>query len=291
MTIGLFATTYTAIGTTTGYNNDDRVFAIGNGTASGARSNAITVYKGGVGAAKIHINPGTSTTVPSENMYVSGTANITGTTTLSGYGLGNKEAANLSKTQSAYITGFATDGTVVEMEDLHVATTGLVTMDEYDNSAPFTSLTVGEDATDLFLTTTSTTGKVIGKAMRQITNVKDADLTITDNMLDLSMDIHVWAYCSNAASDSVVIDLPTPGTDYLGQMVSIYGDGRNATPNRDVYVRCVGAKLWHGNASPTGETYYQVTSLALARNSKTAEFTCVQNPDDNLYYWQLKQHP
>lgn len=168
---------------------------------------------------------------------------------------------------------------------------GLVTLGKYTYAAPFTSLTVGEDATDLFLTTTSTTGKVIGKAMRQTTKVKDADLTVTDDMLDLSMDIHVWAYCSVAASDSVVIDLPTPGTDYLGQMVSVYGDGRNATLNRDVYVRCVGAKLWHGNASPTGETYYQVTSLALARNSRTAEFTCVQNPDDNLYYWQLKQHP
>ncbi len=168
---------------------------------------------------------------------------------------------------------------------------GLVTLGKYTSAAPFTALTVGEDATDLFLTTTSTTGKVIGKAMRQITNVKDADLTITDNMLDLSMDIHVWAYCSNAASDSVVIDLPTPGTDYLGQIVSVYGDGRNATLNRDVYVRCVGAKLWHGNASPTGETYYQVTSLTGAIDSRTAEFICVQNPDDSLYYWQLKQHP
>jgi hypothetical protein len=45
---------------------------------------------------------------------------LKGTTNLRGYGAGNKEAADLTKTRSAYIAAFATDGTLLELD-----TTGL----------------------------------------------------------------------------------------------------------------------------------------------------------------------
>ena len=45
---------------------------------------------------------------------------LKGTTNLRGYGLGNKEATDLTKTRSGYIAAFATDGTLLELD-----TTGL----------------------------------------------------------------------------------------------------------------------------------------------------------------------
>jgi len=238
------------------------------------------------------------------------------------YGTEATTAATLGETESGYVASFATGGKIVSRladnlpnfynnndtigtgriatvldsvrfkngstEILKLKSNGLVTLGTYTSSAPFTAPALGIDAGELF-SAPAPDGKLIQRKIRETANVKDADLEITDFMLELAQDVHVWAYCSGAASDSVVIDLPTPSLDYIGQKVSVYGDGRNATPGRDVYVRCVGAKLWHGNASPTGETYYQVTSLG-GINSKTAEFVCVQNPDDSLYYWQLIQH-
>lgn len=75
--VGPNATNYTASGAAT-YVTTDRIFTIGNGTSAVARSAAMIVYKGGVGAAKTYINPGTSTTVPTETLRIGGTTRADG---------------------------------------------------------------------------------------------------------------------------------------------------------------------------------------------------------------------
>lgn len=75
--VGPNATNYTASGAGT-YVTTDRIFTIGNGTSAVARSAAMIVYKGGVGAAKTYINPGTSTTVPTETLRIGGTTRADG---------------------------------------------------------------------------------------------------------------------------------------------------------------------------------------------------------------------
>jgi hypothetical protein len=47
VTVGTYAETYVAISATS-YNSADRVFCVGNGTSSGSRSNALTVFKTGI---------------------------------------------------------------------------------------------------------------------------------------------------------------------------------------------------------------------------------------------------
>jgi len=209
---------------------------------------------------------------------------------LSQYGTGTKEAADLSKTQSNYVAGFATDGTVMEVTGLQVQSDQQVIFNAYDNAAPFTPSAASQTPTEFFLSP-STTGKILQRKIRQVTSVTDTDFSsaLVTTGLQEAQDYHIWATCSNAASDSVVIDLPTPSGTYQGQMIYVYGNGQNATPNRDVYVRSVTTQLWYGNASPQAEKYYQVTSLGLARNSKTAVFICAY--DGSNYFWQLIQTP
>jgi len=199
------------------------------------------------------------------------------------YGTGNKQATDLGKAQSNYVTGFATDGTVVEIEGLHVDSTELVIFDSYTASAPFTPNAVGEEASELFLTTSATTGKVLQRKMRE-TSWTNSNASITDDMLELAQDVFMYANCPFAASDSTVIDLPTPSSDYIGQVVEVCGDGRSPTYN--VYVRGVGATLWHqnGGADPSAQTYLEVTNLS--SNHNTVKFICAQ-PSGSTYYWIL----
>jgi len=165
---------------------------------------------------------------------------------------------------------------------------GTAIFDNYNSSGDFVPSIVGEAPTDFFLTNSASTGKVMQRKMRQTTSVTDSDLTITASNLQDAQDYHVWATCSISASDSVVVSLPTPSSTYQGQVVYVYGDGRNATPDRDVYVKCTG-KLWYGNSAPTAESYFQVTSLSGGINSRTAAFICAYNGSN--YYWQLmKSH-
>jgi len=130
------------------------------------------------------------------------------------YGTGNKQATDLGKAQSNYVTGFATDGTVVEIEGLHVDSTELVIFDSYTASAPFTPNAVGEEASELFLTTSATTGKVLQRKMRE-TSWTNSNASITDDMLELAQDVFMYANCLAAASDSTVIDLPTPSSNHV----------------------------------------------------------------------------
>lgn len=56
----------------TPYTASQRVFTVGNGTGNATRSNALIVYKGGIGLAKFAVNPGTDTTVPTNTMRIYG---------------------------------------------------------------------------------------------------------------------------------------------------------------------------------------------------------------------------
>jgi len=64
MVVGTYASTYSA-NSSSGYNSADRIFSVGNGQSGGARSNALTVLKGG--------NVGIGITSPTKKLEVSGT--------------------------------------------------------------------------------------------------------------------------------------------------------------------------------------------------------------------------
>jgi len=162
---------------------------------------------------------------------------------------------------------------------------GLLGLSRYTDSAPFTPNAIGEEASELFLTTSATTGKVLQRKMRETTWTNTSG-SVTDDMLELAQDVFVYANCPAIATDSTVIDLPTPSVDYIGQVVEVCGDGRNATPNYQVYVRGVGATLWHqaGGADPSAQTYLEVTNLS--SNHNTVKFICAQ-PSGSTYYWIL----
>jgi len=78
---------------------------------------------------------------------------------LSQMGQGNKEAADLSKTQSNYIAGFATDGTVLDLERKRDTTIYVIDTD-YDFSAALTTTQVGNryNRVILLMTTTAAAG-------------------------------------------------------------------------------------------------------------------------------------
>ncbi len=73
--IGRWNTIYTP-NSTKGWDVDDRLFVVGNGTGSGSRSNAITVLKNG--------NTGIGTSTPSALLHTNGTATGGGNVLLSG---------------------------------------------------------------------------------------------------------------------------------------------------------------------------------------------------------------
>lgn len=76
-----------------------------------------------------------------------------------GYGTGNKEAADLSKTQSNYIAGFATDGTVLDLEHKRDTTVYVVDTD-LDWSAAITTAQISRryNRVIFLMTTTAAAG-------------------------------------------------------------------------------------------------------------------------------------
>jgi hypothetical protein len=85
--------------------------------------------------------------------------NADGTIEFDEYGSGTKEAADLSKTQSNYIAGFATDGTVLDLEQKRDTTIYVVDTD-YDFSAALTTAQVGRRYNRIIflMTTTAAAG-------------------------------------------------------------------------------------------------------------------------------------
>jgi len=73
------------------------------------------------------------------------------------YGTGTKEAADLSKTQSAYIAGFATDGTVLDLERKR-DTTIYVADADYDFSAALTTAQISRRYNRVIFLMTTTAG-------------------------------------------------------------------------------------------------------------------------------------
>jgi hypothetical protein len=78
---------------------------------------------------------------------------------LSQYGAGNKEASDLSKTQSKYIAGFATDGTVLDLE-IKRDTTIYIDDADYDFSAAITTAQIASrfNRVIFWMTTTAAAG-------------------------------------------------------------------------------------------------------------------------------------
>ena len=78
---------------------------------------------------------------------------------LSQYGTGAKEAADLSKTQSSYIAGFATDGTVLDLERKR-DTTIYIDDTDYDFSAAITTAQIASryNRVIFWMTTTGAAG-------------------------------------------------------------------------------------------------------------------------------------
>jgi hypothetical protein len=73
------------------------------------------------------------------------------------YGTGTKEAADLSKTQSNYIAGFATDGTILDLETKRDTTIYVVDAD-YDFSAALTTSQVSRRYNRIIFLMTTTAG-------------------------------------------------------------------------------------------------------------------------------------
>jgi len=83
----------------------------------------------------------------------------TGTVKFNNYGTGTKEAADLSKTQSNYIAGFATDGTVLDLERKR-DTTIYIDDTDYDWSAAITTAQIARryNRVIFWMTTTGAAG-------------------------------------------------------------------------------------------------------------------------------------
>ncbi|HSG52594.1 MAG TPA: hypothetical protein VLA40_10865, partial [Rheinheimera sp.] len=120
-----------AIGRAAGYNN------------FGEPDNILTNYNQGIYIGT-HATPkdtfstnevviGYNTVGNGSNTATLGNNSITatylkGTTNLRGYGLGNKEATDLTKTRSGYIAAFATDGTLLELDTTGLYASGATTL-------------------------------------------------------------------------------------------------------------------------------------------------------------------
>ena len=76
ITLGMFSTSYTP-NSTTGFNNADRIFSIGNGISDGSRSNALTIYKSGLININDEYNMPLTDGSSGQVMTTDGTGNIT----------------------------------------------------------------------------------------------------------------------------------------------------------------------------------------------------------------------
>lgn len=90
------------------------------------------------------------------------------------YGTGTKEAADLGKTQSAYITGFATDGTVLEVERKRDTTIFLTADTDYDFSAAVTTAQIASRYNRIIIHMTLTSG--VGADKTTTLHTPDANL-------------------------------------------------------------------------------------------------------------------
>jgi hypothetical protein len=123
--------------------------AIGNYAAIGQNQSVTIGAINGVNSATYDAKIGIGTTTPAEKLHVVGNVRF------GSYGTGTKEAADLSKTQSNYIAGFATDGTVLDLERKR-DTTIYINDADYDFSAALTTAQISRSYNRvIFLITTT----------------------------------------------------------------------------------------------------------------------------------------
>lgn len=89
-------------------------------------------------------------------------------------GQGNKEAADLSKTQSNYIAGFATDGTVLDLERKRDTTIFVTADTDYDFSAAVTTAQISRRYNRIIIHMTLTSG--VGADKTTTLHAPDANL-------------------------------------------------------------------------------------------------------------------
>ena len=136
-----------------------------------------------------------------------------GTTSLNTYGTGTKEAADLGKTQSNYITSFATDGTVLDLERKR-DTTIYVTDADYNFSAAITSTNILKRYNRILIYSKLTSGAT-----------SDNQIFLHSASSDfLQCEIIIYSNDASADSDATSIDFTTNGAvDGAGGTVSSYG--------------------------------------------------------------------
>ena len=141
-----------------------------------------------------------------------------GTIDFSKYGTGTKEAADLSKTQSNYIAGFATDGTVLDLEQKRDTTIYIDDVD-YDWSAAITTAQIARrfNRVIFWMTTTGAAGS-------------DSDLTLHTpdaNLLQVEYLIH--SVDEPAGFDNKIVFGTNNAVDSTNGLVTNYfpaaGDG------------------------------------------------------------------
>ena len=128
------------------------------------------------------------------------------------YGTGNKEAADLSKTQSSYIAGFATDGTVLDLERKR-DTTIYVTDADYNFSAAITSANILKRYNRIIIYSKLTSGSTSDNQIFLHTPSSDF----------LQCTIIIYSNDASADSDATSIDFTTNGAvDGSGGTLSSY---------------------------------------------------------------------
>jgi len=158
-----------------------------------------------------------------------------GTMRIQNYGTGTKEAADLGKTQSNYITSFATDGTVLDLERKR-DTTIYVTDADYNFSAAITSANILNRYNRIIIYSKLSSGATSDNQI--FLHTPSADF--------LQCEIIIYSNDASADSDATSIDFTTNGAvDGAGGTLSSYA----MAPGQRVEIRVAddGGYKWFFN--------------------------------------------
>jgi hypothetical protein len=137
----------------------------------------------------------------------------TGTIRAYNYGTGTKEAADLSKTQSNFVAGFATDGAILDLEQKR-DTTIYVTDADYNFAAAITSANILKRYNRILIYSKLTSGASSDNQI--ILHSASSDF--------LQCEIIIYSNDASADADETSIDFTTNGAvDGAGGTVSTYG--------------------------------------------------------------------
>jgi hypothetical protein len=144
------------------------------------------------------------------NLWATGTL---GRIEAGGYGTGAKEAVDLSKTQSNYVAGFATDGTVLDLEQKR-DTAIYVTDADYNFAAAITSAQISRRY-----------NRIIIYSKLSASATSDNQIILHAASSDfLQCEIIIYSNDASADADATSIDFTTNGAvDGAGGTVSSYG--------------------------------------------------------------------